>query len=289
MNLCYCNKTINDVYYQGCPVNTIYYRDTKVYEKPKGCFYISSYSHSCSCFAHTPELLLTCNYVQYRSTFDNLTNRPLYLSANITYCTRTDDFARTCVGWTGTCMSESIKPEIISFPLNVTNMCISNCLIQPGNCLIFSEYASAIECKCGTCLVIGLSYNCDKSDGCYKDTYITNSCWCHSLCSYGPPVCVLNTVSINDEGFDIIQLSLKDENGKVLYSYDCRECTFLWKKAGTVTVTGPGTLVNCCRTDTCSVGTLCNPFYTSGSTSEVCNMSSGLFAIIRRDKTIFTY
>lgn len=36
MELAYCNKTINKIYYKGCPVNTVYYKGTKVFEKPSG-------------------------------------------------------------------------------------------------------------------------------------------------------------------------------------------------------------------------------------------------------------
>lgn len=84
MELAYCNKTINNIYYKGCPVNTVYYKDTKVYEKPSGFvrigFYTSAlvnYNNGC-CSSCSPQFYFPRAYVNYQANFkiraENCTN-----------------------------------------------------------------------------------------------------------------------------------------------------------------------------------------------------------------------
>lgn len=75
MELAYCNKTINNIYYKGCPVNTVYYKDAKVYEKLRGCveitFYtnaVVNYNNGC-CSSSSPQFYFPRAYVDYQATF----------------------------------------------------------------------------------------------------------------------------------------------------------------------------------------------------------------------------
>lgn len=255
MNLCYCNKTINDVYYQGCPVNTIYYQDTKVYEKPKGCFEICIGNSGISQSCRTSAAFCVYNTLNYSVAFCNLTNRPLYLSAVTTSCVGnnvldTCEVGRACtwvgwgeractwVGWGGgACRSNSQSICMTRYAGNYATKCISNCLIQPGRCLKFFEYAFTCDCRCATNFNIYFGKECYASDNALKLTCIRDGWWNNRSIDKNFSVWIYNDVYVDASGYEILSISLTDENGKVLfcepYGLSCSWCC-----TGFITKTG---------------------------------------------------
>lgn len=290
MNLCYCNKTINDVYYQGCPVNTIYYRDTKVYEKPKGSFNICIGNSGISQFCHTSKAFCAYNSLSYSVAFCNNTNRPIYLSATATSCMSNnvlgvDEVGRACtwVGWGGgACRSNSQKIVMTCCADNYTTKCISNCLIQPGKCLIFSEYAWTCDCRCATDFNIYFEKNCYASDNGLKLTCIQDGQWNNCSIDQNFSVWVYNDVYVDASGYEVLGISLTDENGKILfcepYGLSCSWCC-----TGFITKTGcDGCWCKNCCYDSVKCGINCYTY-------SIPSAGGGVMACAIKCVAVFTY
>lgn len=314
MNLCYCNKTINDVYYQGCQVNTIYYQGEKVYEKPKGCFYVSINASGTSEFCHTSTALYTCNSLSYSVYFYNLTNRPIYLSAETSSCTQNYDLypnyssdlgntvvgrACTWVGWGGgACTSRSQQIYLRrGTPYDYyKSCCIAKCLIQPGKCLIFYNCVCAMDCRCATNFNIYFDCYCGVYDtrrnDSVKDAVVSCGYWNNcSIDSANFSIYIYNDVYVDADAYCICNFCLTDAEGNVLFCAPNEElqCNYYWACTGFMSKMGSnGCLCKCCCNSSSKCAVNENSWVVPGTSTPAVS-SGGVIACAIKCLKVFSY